>query len=157
MHGKKGREGNLPSMGQHAFGLVEVIFAGAVLAIASLGVTASMAQGQRLNAGAREDLAAWNALSATRCEIASAGINGVAAWDQAAFDVAGLRPAAADPDGKTGSVALTYVSDGGRFLYYEVTLEVSWNGALGERSIKDTSRITNLGGTIDPPPLAPAQ
>ena len=135
------------------FTFVEVLFAAAILAITSLGMVASMAQGSRINAGAREEQVAWNALYATRAEIATSGIHSIAStWDQTGFDESSLKPVAGDADGLPGLASVTYVADGPTFLYYEVTLEVSWAGVRGDRSILNTFRVANLAGSTDPLP-----
>jgi len=136
------------------FTLVEVLLAGIVMAIASVGLSASMIQASRLGSAPREDVAARNAIRDCIAEMAATPFDRVAeTYQDHDFDVTGLRVAPGDPDGHVGKIHFEYGPDGST-LYYTVTVRIHWMGRNGDRVEESVHYLSNVrGDTGTPLPL----
>jgi Tfp pilus assembly protein PilV len=135
------------------FALVEVLTAGLVLALAVLGLSASIANGSRLADGSREEMLARDAMRDTLAKLAEAPFDTVALnFHTGRFSAGPLRAVDADPDGWPGEIVFSPGPDDSRDVY-RVTLRMQWRGAGGERVIENTHYLANVRGD---PGVAPS-
>jgi len=134
------------------FALVEVLTAGFVLALAVLGLSASLANGSRLADGSREELAARDAMRDMLARLAETPFDKVALTHHTrGFFVAGVAPVRGDPDGLAGEIFFAPGPDDALDVY-RVTLRVRWRGTGGERMIESTHYLANVRGDPGVPP-----
>lgn len=128
------------------FALVEVLTAGFVLALAVLGLSASLANGSRLAEGSREELAARDAMRDMLARLEETPFDKVAlAYHTKGFSAGSLDALRGDPDGEPGEILFGPGPDG-TFGVYRVTLHVRWHSAAGERAIESTHYLANVRG-----------
>lgn len=141
-----------PARGRpEGFSLVEVLIAGAILAIGGMALAASLAQGQNLSRTPREDAVASGAIRSVLAEIAGAPFHEVAAgYHRRGFAVPPLHAVEGDPDGLPGEVELAYGPDGDR-SFYEVTVRVRWEGTRAACSVESVSYLSNVRGDAGVP------
>lgn len=131
---------------RRGFALVEVLTAGLVLALAVLGLSATLANGSRLADGSREEMLARDAMRDTLARLAAAPFDKVALdFHNGRFAAGPLSAAKDDPDGWPGEIVFSDGPDDARDVY-RVALRVRWRGAGGERVIESTHYLANVRG-----------
>lgn len=141
-----------PPRKRNGFALIEVLTAGLVLALAVLGLSASLANGSKLADGSREELAARDALRDMHARLAEAPFDKVAvAFHTRGFVVPGLAPVLGDTDGQVGEIVFGPGPENARDVY-RVTLRVRWRGRSGEQLIENTYYLANVRGDPGVPP-----
>lgn len=134
------------------FALVEVVTAGFVLALAVLGLSASLANGSRLADASREDMLARDAMRDTLARLAEAPFDRVApTFHGGRFSAGPLSAVQDDADGWPGEIAFAQGPDDARDVYL-VTLRMRWRSAGGERVLESTHYLANVRGD---PGIAP--
>jgi len=131
---------------QRGFLLVEILTAGLILALAVLGVSASLANGSRLADGSREEMLARDAIRDTLARIAEAPFDKVAlTFHHGKFSAGPLAAVADDPDGWPGEIIFEPGPEDSLDVY-KVILRVRWKGTGGERVIESTHYLANVRG-----------
>jgi hypothetical protein len=137
---------------RRGFALVEVLTAGFVLALAVLGLSASLANGSRLAEGSREELAARDALRDTLARLEEMPFDKVAlTYHTRGFRVDEVNAVTGDLDGLPGEIVFEPGPADAPGIY-RVTLRVRWRGAGGERTIESVHYLANVRGD---PGIAP--
>jgi hypothetical protein len=131
-------------MGKHGpdrgFTLIEVAFSGLVFAIAFMGMSASMAQGTRLNDRAREQLSVATVTRSVMARINDTKFEDlVEKYSDKAFEIDGLKPA--EGESAVGKVLVEDV-DGVEGLK-RITLVVLYNSGGTPRTARYTHFVTN--------------
>jgi len=125
---------------------VEVLTAGLVLALAVMGLSASLANGSRLADGSREEMIARDAIRDTLARLAESPFDKVAlAFHTGRFSAGPLPAVKDDPDGWPGEIVFANGPDDALDVY-RVTLRVRWRGTGGERVIESTHNLANVRG-----------
>ncbi|HEX5135953.1 MAG TPA: hypothetical protein VFY93_03195 [Planctomycetota bacterium] len=131
---------------QRGFALVEVLTAGLVLALAALGLSATLANGSRLADGSREEMLARDAIRDTLARIAETPFDKVALnFHHGRFSAGPLPAVTDDPDGWPGEILFEPGPEDSRDVY-RVTLRMRWKGAGGERVIESVHYLANVRG-----------
>lgn len=140
---------------REGFTLLEVLLAGAVLAVAAVGLAAGLAQGDRMTDSARQTMLARNATRSMIANISSCNFSEVAKlYHRRGFLVPGLSPAPGDTDGMPGEIELAY-GPGEDTSFYRATVRVRWRDRSGERVLETVRYLANVrGDTGDPVPLS---
>ena len=135
-----------PRPQERGFALVEVLTAGFVLALAALGLSASLANGSRLAEGSREELMARDAMRGMLARLEETPFDKVAlAYHTKGFNADPLDAVRGDPDGEPGEIVFGPGPDDTSGVY-QVTLRVRWRSVSGERTIESTHYLANVRG-----------
>ncbi len=136
------------------FTLLEVMVAGLVLTIASVGLAVTLAQGASLAKNPRDEMTARQIVQGVLAEIQSTPFAQVGElFHQRGFAVPGLKAAKGDGDGLPGEILFGY-GPGGDISYYTVTVRVRWQAGGGERMVESVRYVANVrGDTGTPRPL----
>jgi hypothetical protein len=142
----RGHEKTLEAKAQAGFTLIEVTFAGFVLAVTVLGLTATLTTGHKLTQSSREEVTARYAMRNMLAQLSDANFETVSeAFNAKGFAVEGLHPAETDKDGLPGEVIFEAGPEDAPSMH-KVTLRVCWQGHTGERSIENVHYIANVRG-----------
>ncbi|MEE8104875.1 MAG: hypothetical protein V3T86_05010 [Planctomycetota bacterium] len=137
--------------GEAAFTLLEVLVAGIVLTVSTVGLAVVLAQSHELIQSPRQEVAARNWIRSIYAELAAAPFDGVAAtYHRRNFDVPPLFAIADDPDGLPGEVVFEYGPNGDT-SYYTVTVSVRWRGTKGARQVRSVHYLANVRGDTGNP------
>jgi len=132
--------------GRAGFALVEVLTAGFVLALAALGLSASLANGSRLADGSREEMLARDAMRETLARLQEAPFDTVAmTYHTRGFRVDGVSALKDDVDGLPGEIIFGPGPADAPGIY-RVTLRVQWRGVNGVRTIESDHYLANVRG-----------
>jgi Tfp pilus assembly protein PilV len=144
--------GNDPTRRSAGFALVEVLTAGFVLALAVLGLSASLANGSRLADASREELVARDAIRDTLARLAATPFDQVAlTYHTRGFRVDAIEAVKGDLDGLPGAIIFEPGPADSRDVY-RVTLRVQWRSTSGEHVIESTHYLANVRGDPGTPP-----
>lgn len=134
-----------------AFTLIEVVCAGFILTVAAVGLAASLAQGQRLADGRREELLARAAMQEIFAELHAAPFPDVARlYQDKGFAVPGLTAQVNDPDHLPGEIVFQY-GPGGDTTCYTVTVRVKWQVGKIDRQLETVRILSNVRGDAGVP------
>lgn len=137
--------------GDEGFSLIEILFAGTVLMIASVALAATMAQSDGLTQGPREEVAARNAIQSAFAALSATPFDQVAVlFHNQGFQVPALTPVPGDADGLPGEIVFAY-GPGGDTSFYTVTLRVNWRGRGGDRVVESIHYLANVRGDVGTP------
>lgn len=139
---------------QSGFTLMEVLFAGFVLAVTAVALAATLVQGKRLADAPRDEISARNAIQSIFAEMSATPFPQIPpTFERVGFAVPGLKAPEGDPDGLPGQIVLDY-GPGGDTSYYTVTLRVQWRSGPDVRTVESVRFMSNVrGDTGTPPPL----
>ncbi|MGQ0613655.1 MAG: type IV pilus modification PilV family protein [Planctomycetaceae bacterium] len=136
------------------FTLLEVVVAGFVLTIASVGLAVTLAQGASLAKNPRDEMTARQVVQGVLAEIQSTPFPQVGElFHERGFAVPGLKAVEGDGDGLPGEIEFGYGPEGD-ISYYTVKVRIRWQAGGGERSIESMRYVANVrGDTGTPRPL----
>ncbi|MGH7163755.1 MAG: type IV pilus modification PilV family protein [Planctomycetota bacterium] len=133
------------------FTLVEVVAAGFVLAVTAVGLAVTLAQGKRLAETPRDEMAARTVIQGVYSELtATPWVEVGTTFQDAGFQVPGLKAPNGDPDGMPGEIVFEY-GPGGDTSMYLVTLRVRWKVGTEVRTLESVRYLSNVRGDTGTP------
>lgn len=135
--------------------LLELLVASAVLAIAAVGLAATMASAPSALQRSRESMIAESAMERALAAVSAESIHSVAAtYSGRGFEVPGLQAQPDDEDGVPGEIR--FEMGPGEFPnHYVVDIRIAWEGISGPREIVSRQYLANSRGEVGPIPPIP--